>query len=249
MTASQSLWQEVSRNSYKRKLSRTGGDQVSGDRLRDTNKRISLGITITRFGPALWTVVCYWGTSLSSSHTSPNRGIQSVFGGLWALACHTRQQLGVQLRWVVGGCGVSVDESEAGFCLCAYMLITVWMCQWSAAGSARRVWSNHAHIREQRCPFLSRGGCDQADADVELPGVYSPTTLLTKCKEAGGITAPGHPTPLSPRRLTIPISKSCQHRALCLSLAFCCGVHLECLGMLLERLNLAGVSKRRCVQY
>lgn len=46
-----------------------------------------------------------------------------------------RQRLGVQLRWIVEvegevegedvGRWVSVDESDAGFCLCSYMLITV----------------------------------------------------------------------------------------------------------------------------
>lgn len=42
--------------------------------------------------------------------------------------------------------------------------------------SARRVWSNRTHPRaKQRWPFLSRGGCDQADADIELPGVCSLT--------------------------------------------------------------------------
>lgn len=49
--------------------------------------------------------------------------------------------------------------------------------------------------------------------------------------------------------LTIPVSKSCQHTALCLPLAFCCGVHLEWLGTLLDPLDLAGTLKRCFIQY
>lgn len=63
------------------------------------------------------------------------------------------------------------------------MLITLWMCQWSAVRSAPRVWSNHAHLwAKQICPFLWRNRCDQADADIELPGVYSPPPLWQSVK-------------------------------------------------------------------
>lgn len=82
-----------------------------------------------------------------------------------------------------------------------------------------------------------------------LGATFTPSPL-TNCKERQvGLEHQGIQPLSSPRLLTIPISKSCQHRALCLLLAFCCGVHLECLGTLLERLNLAGISKRRYIQY
>lgn len=138
------------------------GPDWTGDRRREANKGISAGVTITHFGPALWTVVCYSGTSLSSSHRSPNGGLQSVFDWLWERTSHLGSSMGSVEKGGGGGeGGVSVDESDSGFCPCAYVLTTVWMCQRSAVRSARKVWSNRSHLRaKQRCPFLSRGGCD-----------------------------------------------------------------------------------------
>ncbi len=107
----------------------------------------------------------------------------------------------------------------------------------------------------QRHCFSLRGlGCGQAHADIELPlGIPPPSPTPNPYPvygEAGGIRALGHPAfALSLWLLTIPVSKSCQRSALCLPLAFCCGVHLEWLCTLLEPLNLAGVLKRRYTQY
>ncbi len=101
----------------------------------------------------------------------------------------------------------------------------------------------------QRHRFSLKGlGCGQADADIELPGgCFRPSP--PRRERQVGLEHSGIQPSLSLWLLTIPVSKSCQHSALCLPLAFCCGVHLEWLGTLLEPLNLAGVLKRRYIQY
>ena len=194
-----------------------------------------------------------WGTWLVATtcraHHGPNRAPQLAADGLCERACHTHPSEGA-----AGGpvqAGGSAHGSDTG--LCASMLEASWMFQQSAVRSARRVGPNPTLLKpccytlpQKDCSSSMLLRCGRADADIELPGdcfglfpqVYG---------KAGGIRTLGQSLPL--RLLTIPVSKSCQHSALCLPLAFCCGVHLEWLGTLLELLNLAGVLKRRYIQY
>lgn len=214
---------------------------------RDTEKKskwLRHNISDT-FGPALWSSGVYqWNKPIIKPQKSKLSNTVSVW---WTVGEHMSY-----LAWLGSSLGSSWGRGVHGWIRCwilsaclhadNLMNVSVKCCE---VCPESLVQSPHRHT-------VCYPGLDvvkQMQILNFLGATFTPSPL-TNCKERQvGLEHQGIQPLSSPRLLTIPISKSCQHRALCLLLAFCCGVHLECLGTLLERLNLAGISKRRYIQY
>lgn len=154
--------------------------------------------------------------------------------------------------------GGSVHESEAARCLCASMLATSWMFQGSAVRSSLESPGLILHsLSHAASPCHRDSASHRCSWDVVkqmqilnfLRGCFP--LFPQRTDRQSRIRAVRHPSSsLSHWLLTIPVLKSCQLSALCFPLAFCCGVHLEWLGTLLETEQSGRrLLNRRYIQY